>query len=124
MKEPDIIELDVFDLQIAIFKSLKHYVKYFKKVLKLNIKQKKKDKYSSRGYAMFEVIDGVKWHSFILPDNAKPETIVHEISHMTDLILHYNDIPSGIKNTELRAYISECLFRQISNIRLNSADKL
>ena len=50
----------------------------------------------------------------LLPEKQSLDTLVHEVSHLTDMLMIYHECPIDWGNTEQRAYTSEYFFREIS----------
>lgn len=43
------------------------------------------------------------------------DVLVHEASHMTDMIFDFCTIPGGYDNTEVRAYLTQHIFNEVRN---------
>jgi len=60
--------------------------------------------------------DGRAFYSVIIHDDAELSVVVHESVHMADELMYAVGIPSGRKNTEVRARLTELVFRRVNDI--------
>lgn len=108
------LHIDVFDTSIPVFTSDKARIKYIEK--KGGNPQPINGKF--RGAAPYDVVgDGGVIFSLILPKDAEISTWAHECVHVADLVMDYSGIPTGVKNTEIRAYIVGHLMDQLERLR-------
>lgn len=102
-----------FRTQVALFHDLKEMARYHEKVL--GIRDHGLHDIASNGMASQKADgDGVHWFSLFLPDDAEPGLIVHECSHAVDLILDHHGVPLNVENTEVRAYMLQRLFEDVT----------
>lgn len=60
-----------------------------------------------------DVNEGGRWFVMVLPDDIGVHKIAHECIHAADFAMQFAMVPTGVKNTEIRAYIVDDLMRQI-----------
>lgn len=108
------LNLDMFDMHIPVFTSDKKRVRYMER--KGCIPEPIQAKF--RGAVPIDYdSDGTPMLSMILPKDAKISTWAHECTHVADLVMDYLGIPTGVKNTEVRAYIVSHLMDQLEKKR-------
>lgn len=117
VKKPELIAgvLDVgtFNVQVGVFQSVKNCVKYLRNLGCDPVH----DTRACYGQARWdEDKDGVLWWSIVIEDDATTATVVHECVHMADFIMDKLGIPTGVKNTEVRAYLTADIFRGVMQI--------
>lgn len=61
-----------------------------------------------------EATDGCHHLALVIPTDSTPDTWAHEAVHITDFVMEYAGIPSSFENTEVRAYLTGFIFREIS----------
>ena len=68
--------------------------------------------------------DGSYYFSMVLTPEASIGTWAHESSHLTDFIFERFSIPTGVKNTEVRAYMIGCMVDQIAEFMAKESLRL
>lgn len=102
-----IIPVDVFNLEVAVFRSESARVKCLRK------EGCSPDDHDQSAIASAHVDlagDGSPRLSLVIKPHAAKATWAHECSHMADFICNLLGIPISLKNTETRAYLVQHLF--------------
>ena len=60
--------------------------------------------------------EGTPFFSMVLSKKATKATWAHECVHIADFLMGRLGIPTGARNTEVRAYIVGCLFDGLENL--------
>jgi hypothetical protein len=69
--------------------------------------------YDNRGNARY---------SLYIPDSASAALIVHESSHIVDMVMDECGVPISLKNTEVRAYMLTALFADVCHVLKRKCD--
>ena len=54
--------------------------------------------------------------SMVIKPHATKSTWAHECVHIADFVMEYLHLPSGVENTEIRAYMVGYMFGELQNI--------
>ena len=102
-----------FKAKVALFHDLDEMVRYHEKTL--GIADHGLLDVASDGLATIQrAADGTCYFSLFLPAGTGAGTIVHECSHAVDLLLDHHGVPLTVDNTEVRAYMLERLFEDVT----------
>lgn len=107
-----IIDVDVFDLDIAVFHDGKEREDFLKAagVIEPTSASASED---LLGFAARDITrDGGYRYSLFLPKGAGLETLAHESSHLADFICEAVGVPISFENTEVRAYLVGFIFSE------------
>lgn len=110
-----------FQAQVAIFDSFKARKKYYKNVLKLDVKSLK---HGAAVASYDQDDDGQYWYAMCIPEKCNMGTIVHECSHMVDFMCETHGVPIDIENTEIRAYMLGVMFLDVCEVLKRPVDVL
>lgn len=102
-----VVFVDVFNIQIGVFRSQKKCRKYLADLGCVI------DPVTGAHHGIARVDEGnggEEWFSLIITKSARDGTLVHECVHMADFIMESLGIPTGVENTEIRAYLTQHIF--------------
>lgn len=108
------IHLDVFHIQIGVFRSADDLMGYYRDNLGFS-----PDITGGAAYGMArmdEDAEGESWWSLIITDEANISTKAHECVHIADFVMERLGIPCNCENTEVRAYMTGCMLSQLLEI--------
>ena len=113
---PDyVFDVDVYNMNIAVFFSAKSADNYFHKEWGQEADHYQTDMTDhTQGMAfLFETETGGLIHGVILPTMPQPEILAHECSHLVDMISQSVGMPCTMDTTEPRAYLMQYLYSTI-----------
>ncbi|GAA6162583.1 hypothetical protein NBRC116590_02870 [Pelagimonas sp. KU-00592-HH] len=117
-KEPKadgLIIAQPFGAQIGVFKDLDEMCEYFERVVGI----KDHGFRDKRAKAMASELTDEKnthWWAVYLPEEVDLSTIVHECSHLADMVMESHGVPLGWESTEVRAYVLQRMFEQAADL--------
>lgn len=105
------IDVGVFNVQIGVFVGDGALDKWAEE---RGIEFKSRN---SRGFA-FWVTDpsGEDWFGIMVQNDAGEPTKVHECVHLADFIMDSAGVPTGVENTEVRAYLTAHIYEGLCDI--------
>lgn len=108
------INLDLFNVQVCVFKNDKSRVKF--------LRSKGVDATPHNAACLssshFEAgPDGAPWFSMVIKKKANLSTLAHECVHIADYVMDVFGIPCTAENTEVRAYLVGHLFGEARDLR-------
>lgn len=102
--EPDnVIVFNLFDLEIGVFFNPDVFEKFFSEK---GINIPLIDQSNAMAVQVHDA-EKIPYFAFWIPVNTPVHKIVHECVHMVDFVFNFYSLPTGCKNTELRAHMVE-----------------
>ena len=108
------IMLDIFNLEVAIFRSEADRIECLRGEGCDNLSEHNPASISSAHLDMTR--DGAPRLSMVIKPKATRATWVHECVHIADFVIDLLNLPTGVENTEIRAYMVGHLFAGLSEI--------
>ncbi|WP_299949087.1 hypothetical protein [uncultured Ruegeria sp.] len=113
MKPTATVWVHPFGVEVPIFEDDKKIVRYHKKKWGIeggwNL--------PAYGLASREYdADGQARFALLIPESANLGLIVHECSHIVDLVMDECGVPINVENTEIRAYMLATLFCDVCHV--------
>jgi hypothetical protein len=110
-----VIHLDVFHVQVGVFKSDKKRRQHLKKYGFAG--KIERNEPACFGSTHLDIDDtGRGWFSMVIKPVANQSTWAHECSHMADFLMDRLGIPTDVSNTEVRAYLVGRLFSGLEEV--------
>jgi hypothetical protein len=103
--------IEPWNIQLALYSSIRQWREYAINTLKIDPLPIPEASYGAA--VIHEEPDGKAWWGMILNSDCDDCTIVHECSHIVDFIFDQQNLPTGVENTELRAYMIGNLFDSV-----------
>ena len=103
------IPVDIFNIDVGVYDSFEARVEHLRETQSVEDPVSAPHESLAASY-MDEAGDGSMRYTMVLTPRATRGTWVHECVHMADFIMHSVGIPTGYKNTEVRAYLTAHLF--------------
>ena len=101
------IDVDVFGVQVGVFGDDQHRIA----VLEAHGVETPPASAAAFATAHMDVgVDGKAWFGLVIKPEATRATWAHECVHIADFVMDHIGIPTGVKNTEVRAYLVGHLF--------------
>ena len=108
-----VIHLDIFNLDVAVFRTEKARIKELEKQGCVTIAHTP----AAIASAHLDLTgDGAPRFSMVIKKHATKATWAHECTHIADMVMQTLGIPTGHKNTEVRAYLVGHLFAHLEGM--------
>lgn len=107
------IDIDVFNLQVAVFSKNKSRLKMLRKQGCNDPSASDEGAFAS---AHLDFVNGSARLSMVLKPAASKSSWAHECSHIVDFIFNFLGIPPGIESTEIRSYLLGHLWSGLEKI--------
>lgn len=108
-----VVNIDMFNLRIPVFDTDEARLKVF---ARKGVQTYGADEPIHGMACMDKASDGARILSLVITPEASVGVWAHEASHLTDFIFEMFGLPTGLKNTETRAYMTGHITDQICEI--------
>lgn len=103
LKPDQIITLDIFRHEVAVFKSFDAYTKYF---YAMGVYDLPVHGEAAAAISAMFMHNGSVNFVFVIPEGAPMGHVAHEACHMADYVCDYFGIPIDFENHEIRGYLT------------------